>query len=336
MTRPGDRLRALAARLFDAETMERVVDPAIADLQVECAAAIHHGRLWRRGRVRLAGYIALLKVMFVCGCRPSNEELRHWSAHDRRPLTRALGFSLVAVSAATVLLELPPVLQIANSPRSLSTWRLAAYLAPQALALAVPIGYMVGVAIGLRGGTISRRVRVAILGVAIVFSIVSCGNLGWLVPAANQAFRVYVWQDIGQLPPPRGENELSINELGRLVEDGHGRGFPLGSYEWHHVNRLRFDYHSRWAISFASLALAIVALSVVARRSVRPWTAGAMVCGAVVGYYVLVYFGRLFALDGGLPALIAAWLPNVVLVLIAVLCAVSARPGPERPAPAAS
>src|SRR5437762_10600103 len=33
MRRPGDRLRALAARVFDAETMERLIDPVIADLQ---------------------------------------------------------------------------------------------------------------------------------------------------------------------------------------------------------------------------------------------------------------------------------------------------------------
>jgi hypothetical protein len=35
MSRPGDRLRALAARVFDAQTMERLVDPVIADLHAE-------------------------------------------------------------------------------------------------------------------------------------------------------------------------------------------------------------------------------------------------------------------------------------------------------------
>ena len=35
MTRRGDRLRALAAAFLDESTMERVVDPSIADLQHE-------------------------------------------------------------------------------------------------------------------------------------------------------------------------------------------------------------------------------------------------------------------------------------------------------------
>lgn len=30
MSRPGDRLRAMAARVFDAVTMERLIDPVIA------------------------------------------------------------------------------------------------------------------------------------------------------------------------------------------------------------------------------------------------------------------------------------------------------------------
>ena len=35
MIRPGDRLRARAARVCRAETMERLIDPLVADLQTE-------------------------------------------------------------------------------------------------------------------------------------------------------------------------------------------------------------------------------------------------------------------------------------------------------------
>ena len=37
MSRPGDRLRALAARVCDAQTMERLIDPVVADLGGEPA-----------------------------------------------------------------------------------------------------------------------------------------------------------------------------------------------------------------------------------------------------------------------------------------------------------
>jgi hypothetical protein len=47
MRPPGTRLRALAARLFAASTMERLVDPAIADLQAEYEEALRRGPKWR-------------------------------------------------------------------------------------------------------------------------------------------------------------------------------------------------------------------------------------------------------------------------------------------------
>ena len=59
---PGTRLRALAEHLFDRTTIERLIDPAIADLQCEHADAVRHGRLWRARRVRVAGVIAFCKV----------------------------------------------------------------------------------------------------------------------------------------------------------------------------------------------------------------------------------------------------------------------------------
>src|SRR6185295_13556490 len=62
MTRPGTRLRSLAARLFDTSTMERLIDPAIADLQHEHEDAIRRGLVWRGRWIRLAGYAAFWKV----------------------------------------------------------------------------------------------------------------------------------------------------------------------------------------------------------------------------------------------------------------------------------
>lgn len=54
MTRPGTRLRAIAARLFDAQTMERYVDPAVTDLQTEYEETAKRGRRRERARVFVA------------------------------------------------------------------------------------------------------------------------------------------------------------------------------------------------------------------------------------------------------------------------------------------
>jgi hypothetical protein len=48
MTRSGDRLRTIAARVCSAATMERLIDPLIADLQTEYAEALRHGRFAER------------------------------------------------------------------------------------------------------------------------------------------------------------------------------------------------------------------------------------------------------------------------------------------------
>ena len=46
---PGVRLRVIASRLCGAQTMERVIDPLIADLQLEHAEAVTRGICGRAG-----------------------------------------------------------------------------------------------------------------------------------------------------------------------------------------------------------------------------------------------------------------------------------------------
>src|SRR6185503_9615466 len=65
----------------------------------------------------------------------------------------------------------------------------------------------------------------------------SVANIGWLLPNANQAFRVTVFRTFSQgLPakgenglPAKGENELTFAELDRLIE--RHKAFPVGSDE---------------------------------------------------------------------------------------------------------
>jgi len=48
---PGTRLRAVAARLFAANTMDYLIDPAIADMQAEYEDASRRGLTWRSKRL---------------------------------------------------------------------------------------------------------------------------------------------------------------------------------------------------------------------------------------------------------------------------------------------
>ena len=67
MKRPGARLRAIVARLCCAQTMERLVDPTLADLQAEYETAVSGNRKWESRRIFVLGHIALIQVMAVHG-----------------------------------------------------------------------------------------------------------------------------------------------------------------------------------------------------------------------------------------------------------------------------
>jgi len=82
MKRPGDRLRALAARVCHVSTMEWLIDPIIADLQCEHAEAMQHGRRWRSLWVRVAGAWAFWRVMATVAIRRSFDVPREWIAAD--------------------------------------------------------------------------------------------------------------------------------------------------------------------------------------------------------------------------------------------------------------
>ena len=57
----------MASRVCSARTMERLIDPVIADLQAEYAEAIRDGRTWRSWVALIVGYIAFAKVFLLCG-----------------------------------------------------------------------------------------------------------------------------------------------------------------------------------------------------------------------------------------------------------------------------
>jgi len=67
MTPPGTRLRALAARLLDARTVEYLVDPAIADVQAEYEEASRRGLAWRKRWICLRGYLSFLAMLLAHG-----------------------------------------------------------------------------------------------------------------------------------------------------------------------------------------------------------------------------------------------------------------------------
>ena len=89
MTRPGDGLRWIAARVCDQRTMERLVEPIVADLQAEYDTAAAHAD--RRARWLVwRGYGAFWKALalhcIMSTFHPSGSDSNTvWAAWWRSP-----------------------------------------------------------------------------------------------------------------------------------------------------------------------------------------------------------------------------------------------------------
>src|SRR6185295_10425114 len=96
--------RSLAAHICAPATMERLIDPVIADLQIEHSEALARGQVWRSRWIRVAGYTAFWKVAMVAAATASTRAMRAWAAADEYAVGRAIGFSLAAMIVIVVLL----------------------------------------------------------------------------------------------------------------------------------------------------------------------------------------------------------------------------------------
>jgi hypothetical protein len=282
MTRPGDRLRAAAAHVFDADTMDRLIDPAVADLQAEYAEASRAGLTWRRRWVRFAGYIAFAKV----AVRPTH-------------------LFLAVTSAVTLLMMVPPYLTAGPLHE-----RQLPFLVPQALVIAIPFALTIALAWS-RPARQSRQWLRAMIAAGAICSAFCFVTLAWWTPAANQAFRVSIAREHGGSTPPRGLPELTIGELRQEMNWA-----STVHADW---RELKFMYFIRWAFPCASLSFALLMIALHRRGATRRWLL-LSVLPMIFGYYVLLFVGRSYAIDGGVSELMAsaaAWMPNAVVILVA-------------------
>jgi hypothetical protein len=267
--------------------MERLIDPVVADLQMEYAEASKAGLIWRRRWVRVIGYAAVLYVT-----------------------TRTLRVFLALTLVLTALLELP---QFVSTVRFGPTKAL--YLIPQAIVVAVPIALTLAIAWRSPSTPRSRRFWNGAVASAAVCSAFVFVMLAWWAPMANQAYRVTVAREIGMTyRPPPGPPEMPIGELRQQMTwatTGHAR--------WAHVNlrELEFTYYFRWAFGCASLSLVLLLVALGQRGATRRSMLLA-VLPILFGYYVLMFVGRAYAIGGGaLPVAVDVWMPNAITLAIA-------------------
>ena len=310
MTRPGDRLRALAEDWCCSETMQRVIDPLIADLQREHAEAVRRGRVWKSRWIQVAGWIAFFKVVAI-SATASLTSIEEWTPDDRRSLTRAAVISVVTLVVITVLLvsrsveDIPKVL-VHPSPRRFL------FLAPYPFLAGIVLGATLGIVLGLGGRALSRRLVTAAIGGALICSAIVFIDVGWIAPAAHIAYRM----TIGGTDPTPDIGEAPLGALRRKIEQVQcdSQDAPLGF-----LAALSFDYHRRVALSFSPLVFALFGLAMTSCFR-RRWVLGIAACAAFLAYGWLVIVVRPWDLNPWnlrSPVYVAAWLPNATIAALA-------------------
>jgi lipopolysaccharide export LptBFGC system permease protein LptF len=305
MTRPGTRLRAMAARLFDSRTMERYVDPAIADLQTEYEETAQHGRRHERARVLVAGYIGVIQVISIQGGLKAIDILREPTADDRRAIRRTVLASAALMSISMMTNIAPFMRELWSHPRVVD---LAVCLIPQAIPLSIPMGLTFGILWALGRLSASRTALVLVMILALGSSLVSFVTLAWVMPNANQAFRTATAGG----PVAKGANELTIGELRERIQNPS----PLSAASLSARPTLALNYHQRWALGATPFVLAMFAMILATGR--KSGRAMPFVLSPILmfGYYTLMYAARELGLDRTIPPVAAAWVPNAVTMML--------------------
>ena len=310
---PGNALHWIAARICCSKALERVVEPAIADLQKEYADAAMTGKP-RRPWTLMRSYLAILEVIAMCafGVFAATDD-------DRHTIVRTIAWAFGLTAMFIAFLMLPP-LTIVDGGFS-EVYLLG--LIPQAVPLAIPLGLTFGIAFGMARRTSTGAITRAILVCAALASLVSFATMGWIMPAANQAWRESVARTKGiTLPLRKGAAEMTFSELDReaAIAVSAGDTKTAGAYAW--------SFHLRFALAAASIVLSGL-LFATAMRNVTARAVVALL--ACVSYWVLLYVGEGLAvstpvappLTRAIPAAAGAWLPNIVLGAVALLIASS-------------
>src|SRR6266536_3150400 len=154
MSRPGDRLRPLAARVFSPITMERLIAPLIADMQLEYDTARLRGSGWNLVWTRAVGYTAFGKAVMVFAKYRLGSAIEAWAVSDDHAMGRVVGFMIGTVVGVFTLMNLTALTRPS---------RMLPAIFLQTLPFAIAVGLPFGILCGLRGRTITNRVRRATL-----------------------------------------------------------------------------------------------------------------------------------------------------------------------------
>lgn len=293
----------VAARV-DERTRERVILPALSDLQFEYRGALDAARIWRARWILLCGSLLLLQVMVLGVVARGIGELRSANDGEHQAWVRTMLWTGIAGVLFTIPLAVIPMAS-QELLRGATMWLLL-YLIPQALAISLPAGLAVGVSAGLGPQAQSTQARRRVITVGVLLSVFVGILLCWWAPISNQLYLT----SIGH-PRATGLNELTSIELTRLLVFGTSLGEGLARP----VNPadVVLTLHFRAALTCAPLILALVASTLARHPRWGRSTKAVLACSLLVAYAILLPPIGMPS-QSSLPPAVLAWTPNVMLL----------------------
>jgi hypothetical protein len=307
MSRPGDRLRQFAARFCSERSRRRLIDPAIADLQADYAAARLIASTQHQLRALAVGYLSVVKVLVIATCGDLRLAATTWTPGEAASARRGALVALAVTAAGTPLF----------TGHIFGDLGLAEYLylVPSALPLSVPLGLAIASAWMLHAAVRTRKVAAALLITGGLMSAAMFVNLEWVVPDANQAFRITAMAkfDPSAPAPARGANEIRAAELRERMLERRNSGHESEAH-W-----LELTYYRRWSMSATPLAMVALMVALAFRRRWSRQELTSVALGIYLAHWALV--GSAFSLAelGVARPIVVGWAAPFLCLAAALL-----------------
>jgi hypothetical protein len=296
-------VRRALARVCSDETMARIVDPVLADVRSE------------QRRPRWLGYFDLLRALAVHTVTSTPRVMARAASDNGYAMPRAAAMAIAVSLATAILLVGLTHVQLVRH-HGVGYLISEVFVLPGTIAWTLPAALLIAIPMTLKGTDPEARTRRHVLALAALHVVAIFALIGWVVPEANQAYRV---RTSGNVNVARGPNEIRFSALSRQIET-----LKLSGVSTLTVRRAEVGYQQRLAMTVTALPLSIIALAIAWSRAGRrrPLVAGFV---AFATYLLVsppmhqVIYVELIGLESW-PVMVLAWLPQLLLALPALYC----------------
>jgi Lipopolysaccharide export system permease LptF/LptG len=315
----GRMLLRFAERVFDLETVERVLLPAFADLQHECENGAPH--VQSRRLVQLRAYWGVWKTLGVCAVGDV--------VHNRDGIRSSLGTRTVVFLVIVVAVLMAPsvswMISFGSTYGAAAALAAGALLLPSNMLVALPVAFFFALAMFRAPDVPTARLLPSAAAGTLACAVIVLALLMVVAPTTNQAYRTRVFaaihSDLTDGPPGpllKGLADMTLPELNAHIRDASSS---------RQAELARAHRHERFAFVATVFVLGLLGFALAGRWRSR-------VATRVVALSVIVFHGVCFGYGTVLdsrdyPAAYGTWTANGAFLVIGLLL-LRARQNPAR------